>query len=148
MCELAVFLSGHLPKGLLKQPFNLVYCLHILEVLCNSTLASSSFWSACFCMILPTSKNKSTENLGIMGHFPSSSYGLGISYRLLQAPFCGFSSKRRFRVYFCSKNGTQNLKGVQKEHMQLNKNPSRKRKRFSVNLPSKCLRYERKKGIT
>ena len=94
MCELAVFLSGHLPKGLLKQPFNLVYCLHILEVLCYSTLASSSFWSACFCMILPTSKNKSTENLGIMGHFPSSSYGLGISYRLLQAPFCDFPSKK------------------------------------------------------
>ena len=47
-----------------------------------------------FLVILPTSKEKSTENLGIMGHFPSSSYGLGISYRLLQAPFCGFSSKK------------------------------------------------------
>ena len=43
-------------------------------------------------MILPTSEEESTENLGIMGHFPSSSYGLGISSRLLQAPFCDFSS--------------------------------------------------------
>ena len=37
---------------------------------------------------------KSTENLGIMGHFPGSSYGLGLSSRLLQAPFCDFSSKK------------------------------------------------------
>lgn len=44
-------------------------------------------------MILPTSEEKSTENLGIMGHFPGSSYGLGLSSRLLQAPFCDFSSK-------------------------------------------------------
>jgi hypothetical protein len=44
-------------------------------------------------VILPTSKEKSTENLGIMGHFPSSSYGLGISSRLLQAPFCDFFLK-------------------------------------------------------
>jgi len=44
-------------------------------------------------VILPTSEEKSTENPGIMGHFPSSSYGLGISSRPLQAPFCDFSSK-------------------------------------------------------
>ena len=44
-------------------------------------------------MFLPTSEEKSTETPGIMGHFPSSSYGLGISSRLLQAPFCDFSSK-------------------------------------------------------
>ena len=44
-------------------------------------------------MILPTSEEKSTENLGIMGHFPGSSYGLGLSSRLLHAPFCDFSSK-------------------------------------------------------
>lgn len=46
-----------------------------------------------FFVILPTSEEKSTENLGIMGHFPGSSYGLGLSSRLLQAPFCDFSSK-------------------------------------------------------
>ena len=44
-------------------------------------------------MFLPTSEEKSTEPPGIMGHFPSSSYGLGISSRPLQAPFCDFSSK-------------------------------------------------------
>jgi hypothetical protein len=88
-----------------------------------------------FLVTLPTSKEKSTENLGIMGHFPSSSYGLGISSRLLQAPFCDFPSKKEVSSILLLKNGTQNLKGAQKEHMQLNKNPSRKRKRFSVNLP-------------
>jgi hypothetical protein len=45
-----------------------------------------------FNVFLPTSEEKSTETPGIMGHFPSSSYGLGISSWLLQAPFCDFSS--------------------------------------------------------
>ena len=28
MCELAVFLSGHLPKGLLEEPFNKIVRVH------------------------------------------------------------------------------------------------------------------------
>ena len=47
--------------------------------------------------------------------------------------FAVFPQKKRVRVYFCYKNGTQNLKGVPKEHMQSNKNPSRVGEEILVN---------------
>lgn len=56
-------------------------------------MASSSFRLAPASAVLPTMEQNSTENMGTMGHFPASSYGLGLSSRLLQAPFCDFSSK-------------------------------------------------------
>ena len=57
-------------------------------------MASSSFRLALVSAVLPTMEQNSTDNMGTMGHFPASSYGLGMSYKPLQVPFCSFPSKK------------------------------------------------------